>query len=117
MKALIALIAIITLSLPPILNQAYSDVLQQERSVTLKITNTKTGIVKTTVWNIKDYTFQKATIDVSDLMVKKIKKIFGTESFSFGLNKKTVERNWLHFKVELMGKPMIVGKGWTIMFV
>ncbi len=114
MKALIALIAIITLSLPLILNQAYSDILQQERSVTLKITNTKTGIVKTIEWNIKDYTFQKATIDVSDLMVK---KIFGTESFSFGLNKKTVERNWLPFKVELIGKPMIVGKEWTIMFV
>ncbi len=117
MKAFIALIAIVTLSLPLILNQAYSEVLQHERSVTLKITNTKTGIVKTTEWNIKDYTFQKTNIDVSDFMVKKIKKIFGTDSFSFALNKKAVERKWLHFDLELTGKPIIVGKEWNMKFV
>lgn len=117
MKRLIATIAIATLLLPLILVHAYSDTGSVERGVMLKITNTKTGFVKTTVWNLKGYTFQQTPIKVSDSAVKKIKQIFGTDSFSFTLHNNVFQGKWLHFKVELVGKTILPGKGITIKFV
>ncbi len=121
MKILVATIAatitIATLLLPSILVHAYSDTGSVERSVMLKVTNTKTGLVKTSVWNLKGYTFQHTPIKVSDSAVKKIKQIFGSDSFSFTLHNKAFQGKWLHFNVELVGNNILPGKRLTIKFV
>jgi hypothetical protein len=110
-------ITITALFLPLILQQGYSDIGPYERTLTLKITNTKTGDVKTKVWNFKEWTFQEPSVDVSDFMVKKMKKVFNTETFSFSLSSKVYEGEWLHFKVELTETPILLGRGFTVKFV
>ncbi len=116
MKGLIAALSIATLLLPLLLEQAYSQQGIIERSVTLKITNSKNGAVITKVWNITGYTFGEKSIDVSDRMLKKIKHIFNTDSFSFTYENKVFKGKWLYYKAELIGTPL-VGKGLTIKFM
>lgn len=115
-KKLFAMIAIATLLLPLVLSAEAQEGVQ-ERSVMLKVTNTKTGTVHTRVWDLSAYTFeQKIPIDVPDFRANKIKRIYGTDSFSFTLQNDVFEEHWLHFKVELIGTP-VVGKGLRVQFV
>jgi len=117
LKLLFAAIAITTLILPIILVQAYAQEGRIERSLTLKVTNTKTDTVQMRVWNLTAYTFeQNIPIDVPQFQVKKIKKIYGTDTFSFTLQNKVFEGEWLHFKVEVIGTP-VVGKGLRVQFI
>lgn len=112
-----AAIAISTLLLPLIIDHADSQQGNPERNVMLKVTNTKTDTVRTRVWDLSAYTFeQKVPIDVPDFKVKKIKHIFGSDSFSFTLQDRVFEGEWLHFEVELIGTPT-VGKGLSVQFV
>lgn len=95
---------------------AYGQMITHERTITLKITNTKTNDVKTIVWKLTGYTFGERPIDVDNIMLTKIKRIYNADSFSFTLNNKAFHGQWLHFNVELIGTPL-VGKGLTIRFV
>ncbi len=116
MKRLISVVAIATLLLPLILEHAYSEMQTNERSVTLKITNTKTGIVHTKDWKLTGYSFGKKPIDVPDFTLKKIKNAFNTNSFSFTLHDEVFKGKWLHFNLELIGTPL-VGQGLSIKFI
>ncbi len=116
MKIVISVIAITTLLLPLILEHAYSEMRTYEHSVTLKITNTKTGVVHTKDWKMTGYSFGKKPIDVPDFTLKKIKNAFNASSFSFTLHNKVFEGKWLYFKLELIGTPL-VGKGLTVKFI
>lgn len=117
-KKLLVMVVIAALILPVILaDQAHAQIGKQQEEVWLKVTNTKTGTVHVTTWKIGSYQFeQNIPINVPDHEVLKIKKIFGTEKFTFTLQKKTVEAGWLHFKVELGGTPNI-GRILSIQFV
>lgn len=116
MKRLFAVVAITALLLPVILDHVDAQSGKYERSVTLKVTDTKTGAVHTKVWDLSAYTYeQKIPIDVPQFKVKKIKQIFGTDTFSFTLQNKVFEGKWLHFKVEVVGTPL-VGKGLSVRF-
>lgn len=116
MKRMLAILAIGALLLPIILNLAYAQMITHERTVTLKITDTRNGKVATKEWNLTGYTFGERNIDVSNNMLNKIKKIYNTDSFSFTLQKKTFMGEWLHYKVELIGTPL-VGKGLKVKFI
>lgn len=87
-----------------------------ERTLTLNIMNTKTGIITTRMWNFTLYTFGERNVDVSDTMLKKIESIFYTDSFSFTLQNKAFTGKWLHFDVELIGTPP-VGSGMDVKFI
>jgi len=117
-KKLLVTIAIAALILPVILaDQAHAQVGKQQEVVWLKVTNTKTGTVHITTWKVGSYQFEKnIPIDVPDHEVLKIKKIFGTEKFTFTFQKKTVEGIWLHFKLELGGTSNI-GRNLSVTFV
>lgn len=110
MKGMFAVLAITSLLLPIILNHAYAQSMTHERTVTLKITDTRNGNVAKKEWNLTGYTFGERNIDVSNNMLNKIKRIYNTDSFSFTLQNKTFMGEWLHYKIELIGTPL-VGKG------
>ena len=116
MKTLIAVVALATLLLPLILTQANAQMITHERSVTLKVTNTKTNTVTTKVWKLTGYTFGERPLDINDVTVSKIKRALHTDSFSFTLHNKVFEGKWLHFNVELIGTPLI-GQGLKIKFL
>ncbi len=117
MKKLLIMVVIAALILPVILaDQAHAQIGKQQEEVWLKVTNTKTGTVHMTTWKIGSYQFeQNIPIDVPDYKLFKIKKIFGSDKFTFTFQKKTVETSWLHFKVELGGTSNI-GRNLTIKF-
>lgn len=115
MKGLLALVAIAVLLLP-LVYQIDSNALTVERTVTLKVTNTKTGSVQTKVWDLTGYTFGERNIDVSHASLTKIKRVYHSDSFAFTLQNKVFEGEWLHFKVELSGTSP-VGKGLNIKFI
>lgn len=116
MKSLIVMFAIAILLLLLAL-RAEAQEGARELTVTLKVTNTKTGTVHTRAWDLDSYTFQdKIPINVPDFKVKKIKSIFGSNTFTFTLNNKAFEGHWLHFDVELSG-TIVVGKGLSVRFV
>lgn len=115
MKRLLALVAI-TVLLLPLVYQIDSHALTIERTVTLKVTNTKTGSVQTKVWDLTGYTFGERNIDTSHALLTKIKRVYHSDSFAFTLQNKVFEGKWLHFKVELTGTPP-VGKGMNIKFI
>lgn len=115
MKGLIALVAI-TVLLLPIAYQIDSHALTIERTVTLKVTNTNTGSVQTKVWNLTDYTFGERNIDVSHVLLSKIKRVYHSDAFAFTFQNKVFEGEWMHFDVELIGTPL-VGKGLNIKFI
>lgn len=114
MKVL-ALVSALTLLLP-IIGYAYAQEGTIDRTVTMQITNTKTGSVKTKVWNITSWTFGDRPIDVSDVLLKKIERIYNTKSFRFTLQNNFFEAEWLHFEVRIAGTPL-VGTGLDIKFV
>lgn len=115
MKELLALIAIVTL-LPLIVHQAYSQQGTPERTITFKITNTKTGTVTTKVWSMTGHTFGERFVDVPDFTANKIKRSFYTDSFSFTQQNHFFVGKWLHFDVEMIGTPL-VGTGLTVKFI
>ena len=115
MKRLLALVAIAMLLLP-VVYQIDSHALTIERTVTLKVTNTKTGSVQTKVWDLTDYTFGERNIDVSHASLSKIKRVYHSDSFAFTFQNKVFEGKWMHFTVELSGTPL-VGKGLNIKFI
>ena len=116
MKTLIAVFAITVLLLPLALN-AEAQKGGHELSVTLKVTNTKTGEVRTKTWDMKSYTFtNKIPIDVPDYRLKKISRIFGTDTFAFTVQDPAYRGEWLHFKVELVG-TVLIGKSLSVRFV
>ncbi len=113
-RELISIIVIAVLFLPLILQQANAEIGPYSRTLILKITNMKTGDVKTRVWNFDAWTFTKPLIDVPEYTVK---KIFYTDTFSFSLSSETYDGKWLHFKVELTETPILIGRGFTAKFV
>jgi len=116
-KRLFAAIAIATLLLPAIIDQTDAQEGKYERSVMLKVTNTKTGDVQMKVWDLTAYTFEmNVSIDVPSYKLKKVNQIFGTNSFSFTQQNKVFEGEWIHFKVELIGTPL-VGRGLSVQFI
>ena len=118
MKKILAIIAIAALILPiAIAHQVHAQSGKQEMKVWLKVTNTKTGTVRVTEWPLGAYQFEEnIPIDVPDHKVSKIKKIFGTDAFTFTYDRKIHEATWLHFKVELGGTPAI-GEVLSVKFV
>jgi len=116
MKTLIAAVALAVLLLPFILNQANAQMITHERSVTLKVTNTKTNTITTKVWKLTGYTFGERPLDISDITVSKIKRALHTDSFSFTLHNRSFDGKWLHYNVELIGTPL-VGQGLKIKFL
>ena len=117
-KKILVMIAIGTLILPIVLaEQAHAQSGKEVLKVWLKVTNTKNDTVRVTEWKLGAYQFEKnIPIDLPDFKVSKIKKIFHTDLFTFTLQKKVVERSWLHFKVELGGTP-VIGEVLSIRFV
>jgi len=118
LEKLLAMIAIAALILPIVLaDQVHAQSGKQQQNVWLKVTNTKTGTVHVTEWPLAAYQFEKnIPIDVPDFKASKIKKIFGTDAFTFTFQKRIHEGSWLHFKVELGGTPSI-GEVLSIRFV
>lgn len=113
----LALVAIATLVLPLLLDQVDAQTGKLERSVTMNVTNKKTGITQSKVWDLSAYTFEtNVPIDVPNFQVRKIKQTFGTDSFSFTLQTKSFEGQWLHFTIEILGTPP-VGRGLSVKFV
>ncbi len=97
--------------------EVYEETRKLGSSVTLKVTNTKTDTVTTRVWDLSAYTFEEdIPLDVPSFKLKKIQRIFGTDSFDFTLQNKVFETKWLHFEVELIGTP-VVGKGLSVQFI
>ena len=116
MKLLFITILIGTLLLPVILDQGYAQEETPAKSLTLEVTNTKTGAVSTRVWDLSTYSFEQVvSVDVPEFRVSKIKQVFGTDTFSFALQNKVLEADWLHFEVKLSGTPT-VGKGLKVQF-
>ena len=116
MKLLFAAILISTLLLPVILDQGYAQEETFEKSLTLEVTNTKTGAVKTRVWDLSTYSFEQVvSVDVPKFRVSKMKQAFGTDKFRFTLQNKVLEADWVHFEVKLTGTPT-VGKGLRVQF-
>ena len=118
MKKLFVIIAIAALILPIVLaEQVYAQSGKQQQKVWFEVTNTKTGSIHVTEWTLRAYQFEKHTpIDLPDFKVSEIKKIFGTDAFTFTFQKKAHGGSWLHFKVELGGTPSI-GEVLSIRFV
>ncbi len=116
-KKLSVMIAITVLILPFVHEQASAQVGKQEMMVLLKVTNTKTQTVHVTEWDLAAYQFEEnIPVDVPDFRLSKLKRIFGTDSFTFTYQKKVIEANWIHFEVELSGTPS-VGEVLSIRFV
>lgn len=68
----------------------------------MKITDTKTGSVKELNWDVPRYHFQKkVVIKVDDLLVKKVKQIFGTDKLKFDTFAKSHAAKWYRFVVEV----------------
>jgi phage major head subunit gpT-like protein len=116
MKASIALIVAFALLSPLVLQQVNAQEGTVDRTVIMKITNKKTGIVHTKTWYLTSWTFGERPIEVSDNMLRKIHNIYHTDSFDFTLNDKVFRSEWLHFGIEMTGSPL-VGKGLSIKFV
>jgi hypothetical protein len=117
MKRLVAITSIGALLLPLTFSNAFADIGPYERVLILEITNMKTGEVKTKAWNFKGWTFLKPQIDVPDYTLKKIKRSFYTDTFSFSLSSESYEGQWMHFKLKMIQTPILVGRGFTTQFV
>jgi len=116
MKTLIVVFAITVLLLPLALN-AEAQKGGHELSVTLKVTNTKNGEIRTKVWDIKAHTFtNKIPIDVPDYTLKKIMRAYGTNTFVFNIQNPAYNGKWLHFKAEIEG-TVLIGKNLSVRFV
>jgi len=116
LKRIVVIVAISILLLPLILNRADAQMITHERNLTLKVSNSKSDAFHTKVWKLTGYTFGERNIDVSDILLSKIKRTYHTDTFTFTLNNKVFQEQWLHFKVELIGTPL-VGKGMTVRFI
>lgn len=116
MKVVAALTIASLLLIPLAFEAAYSQSGTFERSVTLKITDTRTGDVRTKVWTISTWTFGDRPIDVTDILLDKIQTVYSTDSFKFTLENKVFKGKWLVFEVELIANPL-VGKGLDIRFM
>lgn len=116
LKTMLAVVAAAALLLPLVLVQAHAQMMTHDLTVTLKVTNTKTGSVQTKVWKPKPYTFGDRPIDVPDFTLKKIMKSFNTDNFAFTFTHKQFEGEWMHFKVEMVGTPL-VGTGLSVKFM
>jgi hypothetical protein len=117
LKKLLAIIASIALILPIVLDQADAQSSKPKITIWLKVTNTKTQTIHVTEWTPGAYQFEEnIPIDVPDFRLTKLKRIFGTDSFTFTFQKKASEANWFHFSVELGGTPSI-GEVLSIKFV
>lgn len=115
---LVAMIMITALIIPLVLaDQADAQSGKQEQKIWLKVTNTKTGITHVTEWKLSAYQFEEhIPIDVIDSKVSKLKSAFGTDAFTFTIQKKMVEGTWHHFKVEV-GGTAAVGEVLSVKFV
>ncbi len=117
-RKLAGITVIATLLLPLILYHVYAQTESYERTVTLKITNTKTGVVHTRSWDLRGWVFEpNAPIELPGSEVKKMKKIFGADSFFFRMDHNVFEGKWLYFNVEIVGVPPLIGTSWSIQFV
>lgn len=116
-RAVYALLAISVLFLQLGIHQSYAQEGSIDRSLTLQVTDTRTGIVRTQVWDLSAYTFEQVIVlDVPDYRVDKIDRIYGTDSLSFTLDRKVISGEWLSFEVDLIGTP-IVGKRLRVQFI
>jgi hypothetical protein len=118
MKEIVVVAIIATLILPIALaDQANAQPGKQQLKVWMKVTNTKTGYEHTTEWAIGPYQFEEWTpIDVSNAKIGKMKSAFGTNAFTFTVQKRTAEGTWMHFKIEI-GGTAAVGEVLSVRFV
>jgi hypothetical protein len=73
-------------------------------TVYMKVYNTKTNTEKVVVWKPDTYRFEKkTTLDVNDLTVKKIAKIFNTTELNVHdvVTTKPKTATWHHFEVTI----------------
>lgn len=76
------------------------------QKVWMTITNTKTDTVKVVEWESQRYLFEKnIPFDVDDIKEKKIKRIFGTNKFTFTWQMNSYDSSWYHFNVSIEMKP------------
>lgn len=88
-----------------------------QSKVSMTITNTKTGTVKTLEWTAAKYDYEKnISIDVDDIKLKKLKQIFDTAKFSFAWQTRVHEAMWYHFKVSIEANPT-VGSNLQVTFI